>query len=75
LKRQIPVAEIRKVLGEKAARSGGAYPSGYLGRRDNPLYRQGLAKIGDGGTGHFKTSHEGSNQNELRLFAALGPRV
>jgi hypothetical protein len=23
----------------------------------------------------LKTSHEGSNENELRLFAALGPRV
>jgi hypothetical protein len=26
-------------------------------------------------TGHFKTSQSGSNRNELRLFATLGPRV
>jgi hypothetical protein len=48
LKRQLSVAELRKGLGEKEARSGGAYPNGYMVRRDNPLYRQDLAKIGHG---------------------------
>jgi len=48
LKRQLSVPEIRKGLSEKAVRSGGAYPYGDMGRRDNPLYRQDLAKIGRG---------------------------
>jgi hypothetical protein len=48
LKRQLSVPEIRKGLSEKAVRSGGAYLQGDMGRRDNPLYRQDLAKIGRG---------------------------
>jgi hypothetical protein len=48
LKRQLSVPEIRKGLSEKAVRSGGAYLQGDMGRRDKPLYRQDLAKIGRG---------------------------
>jgi len=46
LKRPLSVAEIRKGLSDKEVRSGGAYPKGDLSRRDKPLYRQDLAKIG-----------------------------
>jgi len=48
LQRQLSAADFRKGLSEKEGRSGGTYPYGYMVRRDNPLYRQDLAKIGHG---------------------------
>jgi hypothetical protein len=62
LKRQLSAAEIRKGLSEKEVRSGGAYPYGYMVRRDKPLYRQDLAKIG-----HGQLPFQG-------LFAVVNPR-
>ena len=66
MKRQLPVADLRKGLSEKEVRSGGACPQGDMSRRDKPLSRQDLAKIGLG-----QLPFQGSNASPTRPMLCL----